>query len=68
MKRRTRRMELEAVDVGRWSWKQWMQEDGIGRSGGRKMESEEVKVGRVDWVSQWFEKSRTATKRTHLAR
>jgi hypothetical protein len=26
------------------------------------MESEEVKVGRIDWVSQWFEKSRTATK------
>jgi hypothetical protein len=31
-----RKMELEAMDAGRWNWKKWRQEDGIGRSEGRK--------------------------------
>ena len=39
-----RRMELEAAGAGRWSWKQWRQEDRIGSGGGEKNRQRESLV------------------------
>jgi hypothetical protein len=48
---------IQKANRGGWNWKQWRQEDGIGRSEGRRMQLTAVEVGRIDWVSHWFENS-----------